>query len=388
MQLIGKGLGSIYLLIYLTLSVGCQKPSLSELPVDTSDLASQAPPQEEPIVSEEPTQKMDLFKDISLPQATLVDAKTATKNELRQSRASQSLSQQDQCVPSLKGKSSFADLITYFTYSHFEPMTARLDYIKDAYALPISISQYQAVGLHSHPLCPVSESTLTANLSGRNVPKASTISKINSFVNKANNLRQQMIQGESSAGWELTKLWTRFFMCLSVVESLGNPDSQSSASVARKVAPAGYVRPKGVAFYEDPLQPPVSRLNIGLYQFTPNSKGNVLACLKQWNHLYPQCSVSESASESEMIKLLGSGYQTFNAFCGVNKVQQMFSVQVNTREASKTDPANQIRQGVLKSASNRCVSLNFAAGKSYNHFGPLQNSTGTNLEKLLSCVGI
>jgi hypothetical protein len=389
MRFIGKRIGIFYLCVLWTTLLGCQKPALQApaLPENSSNLSSEAPPSE-PITENEPvSEKIDLFKEISTGQALIVDPRTSSKNELRRERSPSSLVQQDECVEPLKSRNRFADRVTYFTYQHFEAMVAPLDYVRQAYDLPVSIAKFQAVSLQSHALCEVTAASLQKTLVGKNLPSTSTIAKINSFVKKINSLRERHQQGDATASWDLTKQWSRFFMCLSVVESLGNPDSQSSINSARNLAPKDYVRPMGVAFYEDPLQPPVSRLNIGLFQFTPNSKGNVLACLKQWNQLYPQCPVKENATESAMVRLLGSGYQTFNAFCGVNKIQQMFSVQVNTKDVTRSDPSNQIRPGELKDSAKRCVSLHFAAGKSYNHFGPLQNSTGTNLDKLMSCVG-
>ena len=77
--------------------------------------------------------------------------------------------------------------------------------------------------------------------------------------------------------------------------------------------------------------------------------------------------------------------QSFNAFCGAHKLIETFSIQINTNNAHATHPDNAIN-GVLKSAENRCVSPHFYAGWAYNHFGPLQNSTGKNLDELFSCI--
>lgn len=82
-----------------------------------------------------------------------------------------------------------------------------------------------------------------------------------------------------------------------------------------------------------------------------------------------------------MIKVLGSSYQSFNAFCGIHKVVQTFAIQVNTSSSSSTHPSNG-----GKTAANRCVTPHFYAGKAYNHFGPLQNSTGENMNSLYSCI--
>jgi hypothetical protein len=86
-----------------------------------------------------------------------------------------------------------------------------------------------------------------------------------------------------------------------------------------------------------------------------------------------------------MIRVVGSSLQHFNAYCGVHKLLQTFSVQVNSSSTRNTHPDNR-SGGRLKSSSERCVTPHFYAGWAYNHFGPLQNSTGSNLNKLLKCV--
>lgn len=86
-----------------------------------------------------------------------------------------------------------------------------------------------------------------------------------------------------------------------------------------------------------------------------------------------------------MIRILGSAKQTFNAFCGVNKILQTFSVQVNTTKTWATHP-NNFHNGKLINGKDRCITPFIYSGRAYNHFGPLQNSTGSNLETLFNCV--
>jgi len=174
-------------------------------------------------------------------------------------------------------------------------------------------------------------------------------------------------------------------MCLSYVESLTTADRPFSDRIAQAYAPSDYRRPAGVLFYEDPLQPEASALNLGLFQFSPDSGGNIYACIKQWNLIYPSCQVPSGGSTKEMLRLLGSSYQSFNAFCGTEKPSEMFSIQVNSSNSKRTHPANWRSDGSLKAPKDRCVSLYFA-GAAYNHFGPFQNSTGNNLEELLTCT--
>ncbi len=86
-----------------------------------------------------------------------------------------------------------------------------------------------------------------------------------------------------------------------------------------------------------------------------------------------------------MIKILGSSQHSFNSFCGVHKVVETFAIQAYTKNSSSTHPTNVSGSG-LKSPANRCVTPYFYAGWAYNHFGPLQNSTGSNLNELHSCI--
>lgn len=238
------------------------------------------------------------------------------------------------------------------------------------------------VSLHSHPMCNVSSSSLSQTLRYSNrVPSQSVINKLNQFANKYNQLRKDILNGKVNALQAMDAFWTQFMGCLAYKESLGSADSSNSYRVADKYAPSAYRKPAGVEFYEDPSQSPSSRLNIGLFQFTPNSSGNVRACINKWNRLYPQCQISTGSSQDTMIRNLGSSKQNFNAFCGVDKILQSFYVQVNATQSTNTFPGN-----LNKDPTDRCVSLHFYAGYAYNHFGPFQNTTGTNLNSLMSCA--
>ena len=128
--------------------------------------------------------------------------------------------------------------------------------------------------------------------------------------------------------------------CLSYTESLTTADSSRSYRVADKYAPSDYRKPEGVKFYEDPYQDEASKLNIGLFQFTPTWYGNVNPCIRNWNAWFPSCSVGAKPSKSSLIRKFGSSYQTFNAFCGVNKFVQTFAIQQNTTRTKSTHPDN------------------------------------------------
>jgi hypothetical protein len=70
----------------------------------------------------------------------------------------------------------------------------------------------------------------------------------------------------------------------------------------------------------------------------------------------------------------------------VDKILESFYVQINTTSSLRTHPDNLQSDGTLKKQADRCVTPHFHATRSYNHFGPLQNSTEENLERLMTCV--
>jgi hypothetical protein len=181
----------------------------------------------------------------------------------------------------------------------------------------------------------------------------------------------------------------RLMGCLAYSESLSTADTKTSEAVAKEVAPSDYSKPPGVKFYLDSKQVhPESRLNIGLYQFSPASRGNVQACLRNWNQWVGQdlgSSLPLEAPEADMIRLLGAADQEFNAFCGVNKIAQTFFVQVNTSSPQRTPLENRGSSGVLKRPEDRCVTPFFNV-RAYQHFGPLQNTTRRNLAEVLRCA--
>lgn len=292
----------------------------------------------------------------------------------------------DKCFDDNEPHDQFADQISYYSQKMIKDVPAMVGSIGSYYGTSSSDAAYFPTSLIRHPLCPVNSSTLSQTI--KNVPSQTTINKLNEFANAVNTLRTEVINGDQNAKAELLSLWSRFFSCLAYSESLGSADSSTSQNVAKKYSPAGYRKPAGVEFYEDPAQPAESKLNIGAFQFTPNKSGNISPCLKAWNKLHagkPSCQVPVNGSQGDLIKVLGSSYQSFNVFCGVHKLIQTFAIQVNTTKASATFPTNMLN-GKLKPQEARCVTPHFQAGKAYNHFGPFQNSTGSNLEELMSCT--
>lgn len=308
-------------------------------------------------------------------------------SELSEARSIVNQDNMDKCFSDDKGHDLFSDQISYYAAMMFKDTPAMVGFIGSYYGTSENDNAYSPTSLIRHPLCAVTSSTLSKTM--KNVPGQSTIDKLNRFSSKVNALRTQVLAGDMRAKTELLHNWGRFFSCLGYTESLSSADSASSIRVGNKYAPSGYRRPAGVEFYEDPAQPAESKLNIGMFQFTPTSSGNIKPCLKAWNALHKSanssCQVNPSGPQSEMIKILGSSLQSFNAFCGVHKLIQTFSIQVNTKNTSATHPANLVN-GKLVKEENRCVSPHFAAGKAYNHFGPFQNSTGSNMDKFFSCI--
>lgn len=328
---------------------------------------------------------LNVFLDIAQPIGQSVDDYYSNYRELSPDRANVSNHATDFCPQDLNHQRSFSDRIAYYVNEHTKKTRPHLAQLAPFYSVPSQLNQHIEMSLTSHPLCRVTHSTLSQTIGAQRVPNQTVINQLDQFSRKHNSLRQRVINDQDiDAEIELNQLWTRFMSCLSYTESLTTADINSSRSVASRYAPNGYTKPSGVKFYEDPLQPQVSRLNIGLFQFTPNAGGNINPCIRHWNEKNSSCQISRSSSQSELIRILGSGYQTFNAFCGVNKILQTFSIQANTSSTNSTHPDN--FQSGMKAPQNRCVTPFFWSGRAYNHFGPLMNTTGSNLGSLMRCV--
>lgn len=314
-----------------------------------------------------------------------------SRTELSKGRAPASHST-DSCTIGNKND-TFSETVGWGVEQGFRLADQHLDYISFSTWDPYDIyttGKRHPVSLLSNPLCDVSSTSLNRILSTNSrpaqMPTSTTISQIQEFTDKHNSLRYQALKGNKDAELEVQKLWTTFMGCLSYVESLGDPDTQTSYNIAREQGPSDYIKPTGVKFYFDRNQPPESAINIGLYQFSPDAGGNIQGCIRKWNDLQPGCQIDRRASASELVRVLGSSRQAFNAFCGMNQVLNTFYIQANTDNPYRTDSSNQRSNGTLKAASNRCVSPHFRTGRSYNHFSPLHNGTGNNLNLLMSCT--
>lgn len=290
----------------------------------------------------------------------------------------------DSCDSALQGRNRFGERLAHFIERQMSPRVPKLGGINSIYGVRGSEADFLPVSLESHPMCNVTSSTLQATLAGIRVPPQRTIDLANDFANRYNDLRTRSRNGDASARAGLSGLWTRFMGCLAYIESLTTADTARSEQIARSTATPNYHRPPGVLFYIDNLQEiEDSRLNIGMFQFSPVSGGNIRPCIDQWNATYPSpsCRINPKGGRAEMIHALGSSLQDFNNFCGVDKLLQTFHIQVNTSATDRTHPSNR-----SKAPKDRCVSLHFQSGRAYVHFGPFMNSIGNNLESLLSCT--
>ncbi len=303
-------------------------------------------------------------------------------DELSKFRSSENFSRGDDCHSPLENNNRFADAIGYFVDVLSNAQKVQLQGIASFYGMSSNDSSYFPVGLLSHPLCRVTRTTLSSTV--RNIPSTSAINLAQRFADDHNAYRSQALNGDEQGKEKFAKLWGRFFGCLAYTESLSTADTSSSYSVAGRLAPSGYRKPAGVKFYDDPAQSEASRYNIGLFQFTPTYTGNINPCFRQWDRDFPSCKLGRG-DRGQMVRTVGSSLQHFNAYCGVHKLLQTFSVQVNSSKSRNTHPDNRQGSG-LKSSDQRCVTPHFYAGWAYNHYGPLQNSTGSNFGKLMNCI--
>jgi len=294
----------------------------------------------------------------------------------------------DQCFDFEKSPENFSEQISYYVSQMLEDTQAFVGGVGSYYGTSSNNDAYYPVSLMSHPLCEVNTQTLAKTISNTKIPDNLTIERINRFSKTTNDLRIEAKNGDIVAKKKILEKWSRFYSCLSYVESLSSADSEKSNQVAKKYASENYRKPAGVKFYEDPYQNESSKLNIGLFQFTPNLANNISPCVKAWNQIHQNkthCQINSKLTNKEVINVVGSSLQSFNTFCGVHKMIQTFSIQVNTNKTSATHP-NNFFNGKLKSADLRCVSPHFQSGKAYVHFGPFMNSTGKNLGELFTCI--
>lgn len=304
-------------------------------------------------------------------------------DELRKERVRSMNHMVDTCHADIANFHSFAEMQNYFVIKHLENRPSQMQYHAGFFDTPTDINKIFPTSLISHEMCPIDKAGLTHTLYiASRVPDDDTILKINEFSNLSNTFRKNYLENPTYQNKLLvSQHWAKLMKCLSYIESLTTADTNASIQTALNEAPPDYRKPAGVSFYRPSAD---AKLNIGAYQFDPSSTGNVRVCIRQWNVLFPDCAVSLNADEDEMIRTLGSELQTFNIFCGIDKLSQMFSVQVNTTNSSRTSLVNNVNNN-LKTPENRCVTINSSSEMGYNHFGPFQNSSGKNLKALMAC---
>lgn len=340
----------------------------------------------------------------------------------------------DRCIPELMEKDRFADRILYFIDQHSQTSSdgkvVSNNHWSSGMKRRYKIQESPAnVNLFSNRLCEASEQSLEHNLKG-NTPYARllprTVESVKRFVREYNAVYDKA-QTNAGAAKLLRLKMMKLTSCLARKESLGDADAKVSRDLGEYYeANLGYRKPAGVNIthptYESyerdedgrkrvkylPRSAPANSLVVGLYQFTPapGRKSNILSdCIPAWNEMFkkrPQCQLPKDFGESsgdkaDLMKLLGSTQQTFNAFCGIHKVQGILYSQANTTDRNRTDLSNRKPSGELKAPEDRCVSL-FFGSKSPNHFGPLQNQSRDcetikgrrvctdDLEKVMTCV--
>jgi len=307
---------------------------------------------------------------------------------------------QDHNLPHLDIGESFFDIISgQYNLLEKKNVLGVETSIKSKYKIGSKITP---VNFYSHKMCSYTKETVNEIFTEDKRPRQDQIDLMNIFSNLYNQ-ELQIISNSNAplaikkSKLKIKKLWLRFFSCLSHIESLGVPAAPITHNVAnwpisyeisRQTLGDNYFKPPGVKFHIDNQQSNnISKLNIGLYQFSPAISGNIRSCVRKWNTLYPKHKVKYSQDKKYYALLLGAPLQEFNAFCGQYKVLESFFVQVNTQRKDSILSIN-----ANTPSDQRCISLHMSKSKAYNHFGPLQNSnpklstidTG-NMGLLLQC---
>lgn len=294
-------------------------------------------------------------------------------------------------IPLKDGQAAtFGHRIALEVARHLEPDQVRLtDYYDDTFKV-MPGEDPSAVSLVSHPLCEESRATLDATLRRPNGLTDAEIEHVNAFVDHANAAREALLANPADTLPAL-RTWTALGTCLAYAESLGDPDTSTSHSRAQQLLGEDFDKPRGVKFYYDSGHSnQASRWNIGLFQFVLHRSGNIQPCLVSWQAQgLPGGNVRRDLTVEEMGRFVGSPGQSFNAFCGMNKIAQTLTINALTTDPSRTHPSNRV-DGGLKPSSQRCVSLHNR--RAYAHFGPLIRTSSTtagytsNLEKVMSCA--
>jgi hypothetical protein len=351
----------------------------------------------------------------------------------------------DKCLHPGKAQASFFESIE----ANIEAsMTGKIIYtnapIDTGYNL--QTKRYE-VGFLTHPLCQVTQAEIKHSLKKDPNLTASEIKRLQDFVSLYNSARSAALNKKNNkderllARGQVKSYQSILSSCLAYTESLNDPDTQTSYDSFLKFKAEGAFlmseKPLGVKVYQDrpgefydeiarlrkiyeaelikpgmsddeiaaaknearlkaiaqaKINVPKTWPSVGMFQFKSQGETNVGPCVAEWNNRYKnqkQCQIS--LGYQNLSHALVSSFQSFNSFCGVEKILQSYNTQVHTTNPAKTALAN---AGV--SPKNRCVTP-FARGGSfsYNHFGPLAYSVAKgsvsdtfpgNLNLLMECV--
>lgn len=350
--------------------------------------------------------------------------------------------QQDKVDACRTNQKSFGDAIANAVQDHFTARTVLLpENVRKAYGL--EGTDPMPVGLLTHAFCPVTEVSLEHLLGKEFVPPKEAIRILQRLTVLLNEARQKKDADRARS------LYTALFGCIAYEEALAVPgdfgagkkkmddafsEYLSGHESLRKyfetknpeTGEATLLRPPGIIAYIDrqggyaievrklraelekakadgsydqktelEYQLALTELRrkykswpvLGMFQFLPDGHGNIRACIESWNELYPRCAIRIASRDDVALSLVSHG-QTFNAFCGVQKLVHSFHSQIHSGFSTGTDLANALPDGTLKPAAQRCLSIvsRSGNGRVYSHFGPLRNSVKDNLGHVLKCA--
>jgi hypothetical protein len=252
------------------------------------------------------------------------------------------------------------------------------------------------VGLFSHPMCEIVDSYfISRNSNDKSSRIKNAIPSMNKLIQKYNALfyqyqKEKLANSSTQVLEVIQKKMKNFYFSLlasmALKESLGDADNSKQSQLAKKFSEdysiINYKRPPGVKFYFDKEQKDeVSKQNIGLYQFSPNSTGNINACYKAWNNIMGKksksCLISD-LNNKRSFEYIAASDQVFNAFCGTNKLIQSYGVQVNSQtfkhpkvSVMQLTHSENSEGKKLKEPSQRCISPFAHKNNAYMHFGVL-----------------
>lgn len=366
--------------------------------------------------------------DVTISSALKAVDKAWNSDQLNRIRK-QDPASTDACTD-IKGQKTFADAVEFGIDQGLKSRIYDMNsVVRRAFSLK-DIEEQVPVGLISHPYCQITKESALHILGETRMPDDATLAKLNKYVSRLNRTRAEMAKGVEGSRAKMKAYMGLLMGCLSYEESLAAPGDDGSIKerydeafrevstkmpnlTKRYTNKDGVLqRPSGVCVYTDHDGGYVlelralkaagkwdaeakkaldkkypSWITIGLFQMSAILYGNIDPCVDAWNAERPACPIAKRSEEGLALGLVSSG-QTFNSFCGVQKVVHAFHSQVHSNAPTGTDIANINQDGTLKDSKDRCVNLLSRGGKDriYSHFGPLGNSVKTNLPSVVSCI--